>query len=194
MNMKKILQFVALLERQVSGDVGARDDIYGLGVTLEDGYCLFNLHEQWAGAFSYNPGRTEALPLILSLGQKMIQYGKDDTLRLYNEPEWVGLVGLRGPVETVTIHQCSNCSREYPCMGTSGFYDAAGIVCPKCGDVYFKSYYENDLSPCPNCGEKLPDAKYWGCPRCHSKDSTSVARISPYEYFSTHGFKRGTGA
>lgn len=194
MNKKKTSQFVALLERQSSGDQSARDDMHGLGISLDDGYCLFNLHQQWDGAFSFNPGRAEALPFILSLGQKIIQYEKDDTLCLFNEPEWKSLLALSGPVETVMIKQCSNCAREYPCMGTSGFYDANGIVCPQCGDVYFKSYYETDENPCPSCGKALPSAEHWGCPQCQSEESSTVAEISPYEYFSNHKFKKGPGA
>ncbi len=78
-------------------------------------------------------------------------------------------------------------------MGTSGFYDANGLVCPECGDVYFKSYYQDDQTPCPNCEDELPGAEHWACPHCHGKESSTVAEISPYEYFNSHGFKRGPG-
>src|SRR6185312_6630337 len=103
---------------------------------------------------------------------------------MYRLPEWGQLVLLRGPVEAVLLERCTKCQHSYACMGTSGFYDANGLVCGTCGNVYFKSYYDTSESPRCACGSMFPDRAAYGCPKCGEKDAKSEGGMSPYEYFS----------
>lgn len=194
MNSLKLVQFVETLRHQAGGIPTAIEDIQKMTVSLEDGYCLFNLYEQWCGAFSFIPGRVEAVPLILALAEKLLRFPSDDTLALYALPEWKELVQLRGPVESVLLKRCVSCSHFYVCMGTSGFYDANGLVCGSCGNVYFKSYYDSSETPQCSCGEQFKESTACNCPRCGEKENRSEGGMSPFEYFFAHTFIRGPGA
>ncbi len=176
------------------GDAQAVEFLRSLQPTLDDGYCLFNAYEQWSQAFSYKPGRCEALGPIRSLANKLLGYGTDDTLRLFREPEWSELVQLRGPVEVVLVFQCLSCRREYPGMGTSGFYDASGLLCPQCGSVLFRSLYAEGQIPLCSCGSPYQSPEMVGCPFCHSTQSQVVSQLSPYQYFETHSYVRDQNA
>jgi hypothetical protein len=187
-------QVFTLLEQQAAGSVPAMERLRRLAVSHDDGGCLFNLYQEWQGAFSFAPGRPEVLPSILALARKIEAYRCDEPIRMYGEPEWTALVALRGPVETVMIRRCAGCLAQYAVMGVSGFYDARGLVCPRCGDVYFKSYDDEVPAPLCDCGGEYPDMKKWGCPVCSEKQASCVAVISPYEYFRTHKLRRGQGA
>lgn len=194
MDLGKLKKFIELVQRQDAGDKTVRPLLQQLCPKLEDGYCLFNLHEQWSQAFAYVPGRKVALPPILTLAQKVLQRGNDDTLKMYSEPEWAALVALRGPVETVEMFECVKCRHEHPKMGTSGFLDAESLVCPSCGEVYFKSLYDKSPSPpCP-CGAQFQPQLVASCPTCGSKELRKSRDMSPYEYFESHNFQRGPGA
>jgi hypothetical protein len=191
-NAELIAGFVRLLKRQAAGEPNAIPALRALLERLDRGYCLYNLCEHWRGAFSFEPGRVEALAPILRLARKLRRYQGDDMLRLYREPEWEELLQLSGPVEVVQIRQCPDCGTRIATMGTSGFYDAQGLVCPRCGNVYFKSLYDaSDVPPCA-CGAKYIVPA--GCASCGHAELQVVATISPYEYFADHSFVRGPGA
>ena len=194
MNQQKLQKFIDCLHHQRAGSLSAIDEISSLNASLEDGYCLFNLHEQWRGAFSFFPGRREAIDPILSLAKKLKEFSSDDTLQMYASPEWKKLVLLRGPVESVMLRRCKNCKHSYVCMGTSGFYDANGLVCDSCGNVYFKSYYDETDTPKCACGAIFPTITSNGCQKCGEHGYLSEGEMSPYEYFSTHSYHRGSGA
>jgi hypothetical protein len=87
MNYEKATQFRALVEGQAGGDSTAPHRLRSLAVSLEDGYCLYNLYGEWAGAFSFESGRLAALPVIVSLARKVAQYDADDTISMCNEPD-----------------------------------------------------------------------------------------------------------
>ena len=194
MNIQKIKQFYELLERQMAGEASAVESLHILQPTLDDSYCLYNLYEQWSQAFSYEPGRSEALAPILRLAGKLNNYDTDDTLRLFRESEWSELVQLRGPVEGVAVYECVSCHREYARMGTSGFYDAHALVCPQCGSVRFRSLYAEGPIPSCACGAHYPRLKVHGCPFCYSTQARVKSQLSPYQYFETHIYIREQGA
>ncbi len=180
-----------MLEQQDSGNESVRDEIRSLGVTQNDGQCLFNLYGEWMGAFSYSPGRLDALELLLALTRWLVDKKRDYVNQKYELTEWAELVAMRGPVETVIVRKCTECDLEMVSMGTSGFYDANGLICSECGNVYFRSYYdESELLRC-NCGGQYTQTQS-GC--TIEGHRSSCTEISPYEYFASHSFIRGDGA
>jgi hypothetical protein len=185
---RKLLTFVEGLRQQSLGEAAAIDAITGLCVTVEDGYCLYNLYGEWSGAFSYSPGRTEALRPILEIAQALVQFPSDDTLAMYELPQWSELVDLRGPVESVLVQRCNACSRQFPVMGTSGFSDVIDLVCPCCGSVLFQSIYDDSPARACHCGASYPGSTARGCPGCGSSAASTVRELSPYEYFASHPF------
>ncbi len=195
MNREKLRQFASLLEQQRTGDAEAVALLRDLKPELSEGCCLFNLYEQWTQAFSYEPGRQEALSPITGLAKKLIGQSADDTMFLFAQPEWAALVELRGPAEVIHIYECVRCrTRSFtPC--TSGFYDGAGLVCSKCGNVYFRSLRAADdgavKCECGGCFQK-PSSE--ACASCGEKKMQFVSSVSPFEYFATHKFQRGPGA
>lgn len=71
--------------------------------------------------------------------------------------------------------------------GMSGFLDAIGLVCDHCGDVLFRSYYdESEILRCSCSGGYRS-----GCKNCNDKPSKLIKEISPYEYFLNHNYIRG---
>lgn len=168
--------------------------MHALSLSTADGYCLFNLYEQWCAAFSYAPGRQDALPSILSAVRKLLSFRSDDTLMMYKLPEWERLVAMRGPAECVMRKRCAACACEHTEIGTSGFYDANALVCRSCGNVHFKSYYDASSTPACTCGSEFPETTAYGCPRCKSTKAVTVAESSPFEYFEAHAFTKGPGA
>jgi hypothetical protein len=194
MNHSLCTQFTDLLEMQTDGDCHAVEKLKGLPISMKDGRCLFDLYEQWSSAFSYTPGRKETLTLILSLAKKMPDYANDDVLSLYREPEWQKLINLRGPVETILIQQCLICFQVYPKMGVSGYYEAQCLICNRCGNVFFRSHYDGNPLPACSCGENFHTLNTCGCPACGTKPSSTIAEMSPYEYFEKHEYVRGQWA
>lgn len=190
----KLRAITEALARLAEGDDSAIDAINAAYPGAEDSTCVELLHAEFRGAFSFPGGRREAVPPLLSLAKALGGFRTDDALAMYRLPAWQQLVALRGPVETVLLKRCQSCRHAYVAMGTSGFYDANGLVCGACGDVFFKSYYDDsDTPPCP-CGAAYPDRLAWGCPCCGSEQASPAGEISPYEYFATHHYRRGPGA
>lgn len=60
--------FAQLVARQANGDLAVQTEISSLPVSLEDGYCLWNLYQEWNGAFSFLPGRQQAIDPICRTG------------------------------------------------------------------------------------------------------------------------------
>ena len=193
MNEPKVNRLVELLEQQAAGSTRALEALQQMHVSLDDGYCLLNLHNEWRGAFSYPVGRTEALEPILEIARKLRHFESDDTLVMYGLPEWAALVALRGPAEVVSLQQCSRCAHQFVMVGTSGFTEANALVCTSCGNVHFRSSFDETNMPRCACGATFP-APHGGCQLCGSRDLRSVRDQSPYEYFATHPFTRGEGA
>ena len=191
MNRHAMSEFVSLLE---SVERGAREAYAAAAACrpkLEDGYCLFNLQEQFKLAFGYRPGRTEALAPILRLARKAVTFERDETMWLFTSPEWERLVQMSGPIEAVLYSSCTQCSARRMALIASGFTDEFSAVCDSCGNALFQSIYDDrELPPC-GCGgiyRRSDDH----CPACGAKDAV-VEQQSPYEYFSTHSWtRRGT--
>lgn len=191
MNPAKISAVADYMRRQAAGDAAAIAAVRALEVTPEDGYCLYNLVGEWKSAFSYLPGRREALPPILSLANRLTTFESDDTLDLYQSPEWAELVRLRGPAESVLTCSCAQCGTQFVTIGTSGFLDVTSLVCTACGNVYFKSVYDDSAVPACRCGGTYVG----GCPGCGASGySPATSEISPYEYFASHEYVRASGA
>ena len=149
MNQHKIERFDTLLAKQAEGSSGAIDAIRGLEIQFEDGCCLFNVYLEWRGAYSFSPGRQEALDPIRRLSSLVANSRNDDTLKLYETPDWKALVALRGPFECAIRYTCRDCHTEYIGFGQSGFDDRYPAICSSCGNVWMQSGY--DETPLPNC-------------------------------------------
>jgi hypothetical protein len=188
MNRTRLEAFARLTARQQAGDAAAVDSIRALQPELDDGYCLWNLFQEWSDAFSFEPGRTEAIGPIARIAAGIVSFETDDTLAMVHMPEWGELVAMRGPCEGIVDAQCDSCGTRYPLFRMSGFIDAEALICRACGDVYFKSTYDDDAAPPCDCG----GAYARGCPKCGSRSHTITSReTSRYEYFSKHRFVRG---
>lgn len=195
MNQLRILRFIELLERQAAGDEEALRKLRALEVSPDDGFCFWHLHQEWLSAFSFAPGRQEALLPIQRLAGRLRTYKDDDTDKLFRSHDWKALLKLRGPVESVQFRRCGTCEREHPVMSTSGLYDACGLVCGDCGNVYFRAYQDASKPPKCACGSRFPAEPEPGCPDCGQALSDDlIAEISPYQYFAGHGFRRGPAA
>lgn len=187
-NRQKLDQLSRLTAAQLAGDSAARQTLQRLEPKLEESYCLWNLYAEWYDAFSYEPGRLEALPLIASLAAKIARFGEDDTMAMFETDEWGDLVEMRGPCEGIAPVRCDGCGHEYPLFWMNEFMDAEGWVCRKCGNVYFKSTYDDQAPPLCPCGGRYVN----GCPECEEEKYTILkGRRSRYEYFATHQFIRG---
>lgn len=193
-NQRKFSRFIDLLRRQEGGSASAIDAIFGLGVTPEDGHCFYNLYGEWSGAFSYSPGRVEALRPIRGIAEAVSSFPRDDTLAMYELPEWGQLVDLRGPVEVVLLQRCDDCSRQFPAMGCGDFLDIVDLICRACGSVRFHGLYDDAAPPACACGSDYPPPSARGCPDCGGTDVRTIREQSPYEYFESHTFVRGVGA
>jgi len=189
-NRELTVRFLSLLQRQASGDGSAVDELRSLEVRQADSQCLFNLYAEWRGAFSFSPGRTAALQPILGLARNLAET-KPHPSNQYGHSEWADLIALRGPVETVLIVSCDACKFESVAMGTSGFYDATGLLCGDCGNVFFKSYYDKSKLPACSCGGSYTETES-RCP--YESHKMKRSQISPYRYFVNHSYIRGPGA
>ena len=187
---EKLQAFAALTRRQALGEPLARQQLAALKVDLEDGYRLFNLYNEWRAAFGYEPGRLEALPIIAALAERALAIPDDESLPMYQSPEWAELLRMRSPCNAMAVVACKQCSRSYPIFYTSGFYDAQALLCRRCGDVYYKGNYDDSPTPLCSCGGEYVR----NCPDCDSSANTWVAALSPYKYFAEHRFVRGPGA
>jgi hypothetical protein len=186
MNNEKTKLFAELVNRQFANDSTAIKDLNRIDVSLKDGYCLYNLYEQWEGAFSFSPGVIAVLPLIASLAKKICLYKNDDTLKMYSESEWGEIVLHRGPFECAIRYTCKKCRGEYIGFGQSGFDDRYPSVCDSCGDVWLQSGYDETPLPTCNCGGSYCS---FGCPKCKSREIRESEYFSSYEYFINHKLK-----
>lgn len=188
MNKKMIQQFVSMLEQQASGDPSVIDRIRQLAPSIErgDGYCLFNLFQQWESAFPFAPGQVKTLAPILRLARSLQANSQDDTLKLFNTPEWKELVEMRGPFECAIEYGCKDCGNDFIGFGQSGFDDRYPSICRECGDVWLQSGYDNAPLPRCHCGGELLNN---GCPKCRSTRFSTRRYFSSYEYFTNHNWK-----
>ena len=155
------------------------------GNSTENDYRVMNIMKEWNDMFSYSPGLKEGIDIIISLLEKIMITPEIKILEIYKSMEWKKLIDLRGPVEAIIEMQCKNCNHYFFMMGMSGFLDIKGLICYKCGDVYFKSIYDDSELPECDCGGQYKH----GCPYCGYNDVITVGNRSPYWYFSNHRFK-----
>lgn len=181
-------RFLELIEAVADGTITADDALERLQPVLEDGYCVYNLHAEFKAAFAYQPRRTAALPLIRSLARKIIGYPEDDTMLLFNEPEWAELVAMRGPVDGVELLHCDSCARTEAQFFVSGFLDIRPLTCTQCGDVLFQSTYADQPVPACGCGGRYSVGRA-SCARCGNA-LRRAGQVSGYQYFATHNFTR----
>lgn len=192
-------QLLKLLQKQISGDDSVIDQISIIadqvcGVKVYRDSLLTSqqvrgveiLLNEWGGMFSFMPGRLEGLPHLVDLLKFIRNNPQIDELKIFERPEWKEIVELRGPVETVQILECGKCKNHYPRMGMSGFLDLIDLYCSQCGNVIFKSLYDDKLAVVCSCGGT---AKV-GCPNCGSIEGRTLEEMSPYRYFAGHQYKR----
>lgn len=187
MNKEKIKRFAELITRQVETGVGDVNDILSIEASLnEDGYCYYNLYQEWKGAFSYVPGQQLALAPLQRLTKKLINAKSNETFQMYNTSEWKELVDLRGPFECAIEYECRQCHHLFTRFGQSGFDDRYPSVCTGCGNVWMQSGYDKTPLPKCDCGGEYCSS---GCPECHSDEYSSQRYFSSYEYFHNHKWK-----
>lgn len=187
------------LQRQSAGDGGAADEIRRMSellggervyrdpvLTSQQVRGMELLLGEWCGMFSFHPGRQEGLAPLASLLSFIYRNPQIEQLEIYGTKEWMAIVDLRGPVETVLITKCGECGAEYPRMGTSGFLDIIDLLCSACGSVHFKSAYDGSKDVACPCGGKARV----GCPSCGSIHGKTVDEMSPYRYFTDHALYR----
>jgi hypothetical protein len=149
-------------------------------------YRIMSIMNQWKQMYSYTPGLMEGVDIIALLLDKIIKTPGIDILKIFQSDEWKKLLALRGPVETILEMSCKRCNAIFFSMGLSGFFDGDGYVCDKCGNVYFKSLYDNTEIPECGCGGHYKN----NCPFCGNNDAVTIGEKSPYWYFSNHKFVR----
>lgn len=190
------------LQRQSAGDDGAGDEIRRISelvsgervyrdpvLTSQQVRGIELLLDEWRGMFSFHAGRTEGLAPLTRLLSMICRKPEIEPLELYRTKEWKEITGLRGPVETVLIHQCGKCRNQYVRMGVSGFLDIIDLLCNGCGGIHFESAYDAPKEIACPCGGI---AKV-GCPSCGSIGGTTAGEMSPYQYFADHPLYRHDG-
>lgn len=158
------------------------------GMNHTQSLLAVNVLSELKGMVSFTPGRLEGIEPVVSLLEWVASNPSVEALDLYKRDEWKHIVELSGPVETVMRVKCEKCGNIYYSMGISGFLDMSAMICRECGDVYFKSYYDNSEVPKCLCGG---DYQQDCCPVCNSIDRKMVGELSPYEYFYSHKYIKG---
>lgn len=179
---ESLIDQIALLSDRVCGEKIYRDTV----LTPQQIRGMELVLEELRGMFSFYPGRRDGLPHLISLLEVIGRTPQIEQMEIYGRREWKEVVKLRGPVETVLIRECAKCKTTYPRMGTSGFLDLTDLLCGQCGDVIFKSLYEEKKETTCPCGGL---AKV-GCPSCGFLQGRTVDEMSPYRYFAEHRFYR----
>ena len=192
MRLSAIKEFANLLDRQTSGDTSSIEAIRALAFSQSDGCCLYHLYAEWCGAFSYSPGRKDALELILALAMKLPRWKSDNPAYMYKQPEWSQLLVLRGPVEFIDMYRCDDCGRSHAIMVISPFLGLVGLVCPTCCDVHFRSGYDESPLPMCHCGSSYAEPFSTECAICRN-GLVKVGTVSPYEYFETNSYTIADG-
>jgi hypothetical protein len=124
-------------------------------------YGYFNIAEQWNAMLSDPDASDWGEKYILSLLDKIDAASeKDDTLNIFNTPEWKAIVDRRGPVEAAWKAKCTLCGMLNIGFGTSGFVDEYYTVDYERKTITWRSIYAENASPvenslCGKCGKKL---------------------------------------
>ena len=186
----KIIKLKEIINSQKKDEINNFVNDNFIGVNLEGNssitdYRIMSIIKEWKDMFSYSPGLKEGINIIILLLDKIIITPEIKILEIYKSKEWKELINLRGPVEAIIEKQCKNCNNYFYSMGVSGFLDAEGLVCNKCGDVYFKSIYDDSELPECECGGQYKHE----CPYCGCESAITIGDKSPYWYFSNHRFK-----
>jgi hypothetical protein len=156
---------------------------------LEPGTPLFAVASEWEAMFSFPGGRKEGVPLIQRLVRWIADHPRGSSAALYDLPEWAELVKLRGPVDTIEEMRDPATGEVFVVLGISGFLDINGFVCESCGDVYFKSRYNDAPVPRCACGAEFPSiASSAGQFDVPLHPMEPVREFSPYEYFAHHSY------
>jgi rubrerythrin len=192
-NKEKLRRLIMLIERLASGDRSAIPEIRSFAVsTDDDGWCLYHLNNELKSAFSYDPGRTEAIKPLLNLAKKVSEYKSDkDIIKMIYEPEFDHLIQLRGPweVEFLQVYHCPKCGKQRISMGLSGMSHMAPLECPNCGNVYFQFIGDTHIHPTCHCGAQFSFSNARTCDNCGTvMDKNAWKPVSLYEYFQDHKF------
>lgn len=183
----KRLEFVRLLERQTLHEREAKTRLERLVPSADQDFWLHLIWREWMDAFSYLPGRAEALAPLLDLARRAASGIPDSDLDLYAQPAWRALRDLTGPAECVQTYFCNACSRTHPRAGMSGFLDDIDWSCLGCGNMFFKDGRDEEPPPPCRCGGQFT-APSNGCPWCGQPGCIATHTVSAYEYFETHEY------
>ncbi len=130
-------------------------------------YGYYQIIEQWNGMLDDSDSTEWGAPLILRLLDLVDGLdNKDDTMHVYNAPEWSEIIARRGPAEAAWQSKCPSCGLINIGFGTSGFVDDYYTVNYESREVIWQSIYTDeppnrDESICDQCGTSL-SKKSWG--------------------------------
>jgi|GEM_PF-4486109 len=135
---------------------------------LGPGSCgYYQVVEQWNEMLGDPETAEWGAPLVLRLLDLVDGLGdKDDTMAVYNTPQWSEIIAKRGSAEAAWQVRCGHCELINIGFGTSGFSDEYYMVDYQAKVVTWQSVYPDgapDLEEtiCAECGSELPE-KIWG--------------------------------
>lgn len=130
-------------------------------VKLQKGtYCYYNIAEKWNWLLCEPEIADWGAPLIVRLLDKVETLkDKDNTIAIYETPEWLELVSRIGPAEAAWEQTCLDCGQVNIGFGSSGFVNEFYIVDYDLKTITWKSCYSKDPYPnydlCGKCGGRL---------------------------------------
>lgn len=152
-----------------------------INVELKAGnYAYYNIAEQWNAMLADPETADWSESLILSLLTKVDSAtDKDDTLSLFDTPEWKSIIDRRGPAEAAWQSKCTECGLINIGFGTSGFLDEYYSIDYESKIITWRSTHADgaelpDYTICDKCGNNLHD-KVWLSPFVVIKGYTIVS-------------------
>lgn len=129
-------------------------------------YAYYQIIEQWNAMVGDSDVAEWGAPLILRLLDLVDNLDdKDDTIQIFNSPDWAILRKAIGPAEAGWEAKCSGCGLKNIGFGTSGFCDDVCVIDYDRHVVTWQSIYLHDAPDykghiCEKCGAELPP-KIW---------------------------------
>ena len=149
------------------------------------------LLREWKEMFSFEPGRLDALPLLIA-ALKAVRYSPEDAdLKLPMSKSWAELKALRGPGNDVVVCTCETCTTQY--IGLTFGSHTSGregvFCCTDCGHIRIDPRAPTAIQPC-RCGSTL----HLGCPNCGGIAAKTHWHMRPWQYFMNHTFEIANAA
>jgi hypothetical protein len=149
------------------------------------GYNLQNVTNEFYRMFSFEPGLTKGIDLLIELIEDIRDNHQKAGYSLYSHPAWGKLPELRSPFNFLTERECKACGRKYAHQVTGEFVDLVTFNCTECFNVYIGSVFEIDKKTTCSRQHELAFSK---CPKCLSAEYINERSVSPYQYFMARKF------